>query len=416
MSAAAPTAAPDRIDAPTAARLAVLAGATFVYVTFEVFPVGLIHDIAADLGVGAGRVGLLISGYAVVAAVVTIPTVALAARVSRGTALVVSLLVLVVAELLAASATGFAMMAASRVAAALTHGVLWSLIAPAAAALVPRERVGTATAVVFGGSSLAAIVGSPGTTFVGELIGWRATALLLAAATVAVTLALVWAVRPRPAASAPARGGGPTAPQSQSQAQAEPHGAAGPVDWPAVLALCAVAVVLIVAHFLTYTYFAVVITEITGTSGAVVALLAVFGGAGAVGTYLIGRHNDRGPQRAAAVTMAAFAAGIGLLALACGPAPTVVRCAAAVVAVAAWGGAFAAAGPVFQTGVMRLAGAEADRASSVYVTGFQIGIAGGSALGASLLGHPVAWLPLTSTVLATAVLVTVLIRRPVPGS
>ncbi|MET9448755.1 MFS transporter [Streptomyces cinerochromogenes] len=420
MSAAAPTAAPDRIDAPTAARLAVLAGATFVYVTFEVFPVGLIHDIAADLGVGAGRVGLLISGYAVVAAVVTIPTVALAARVSRGTALVVSLLVLVVAELLAASATGFATMAVSRVAAALTHGVLWSLIAPAAAALVPRERVGTATAVVFGGSSLAAIVGSPGTTFVGELIGWRATALLLAAATVAVTLALVWAVRPRPAAGAPARDGGPAAPQpqpqSKSQSQPPSYGAAGPVDWPAVLALCAVAVVLIVAHFLTYTYFAVVVTEITGTSGAVVALLAVFGGAGAVGTYLIGRHNDRAPQRAAAVTMAAFAAGIGLLALACGPAPTVVRCAAAAVAVAVWGGAFAAAGPVFQTGVMRLAGAEADRASSVYVTGFQIGIAGGSALGASLLGHPVAWLPLTSTVLATAVLVTVLLRRPVPGS
>ncbi|WP_107088836.1 MFS transporter [Streptomyces sp. NRRL B-3648] len=409
MSEAVSAAAPAGIDAPTAARLAVLAGATFVYVTFEVFPVGLIHDIAADLGVGAGRVGLLISGYAVVAAVVTIPTVALAARVSRATALVVSLLVLVVAELLAASATGFAMMAASRVAAALTHGVLWSLIAPAAATLVPRERVGTATAVVFGGSSLAAIVGSPGTTLVGDLIGWRTTALLLAAATVVVTLALVWALRPRPAVSAPAPGGPADAPP-------EPHGAAGPVDWSGVLTLCAVAVVLIVAHFLTYTYFAVVVTEVTGTPGAVIALLAVFGGAGAVGTYLIGRHNDSAAQRAAAVTMAAFTAGTGLLALACGPAPTAVRCAVAVVAVAVWGGAFAAAGPVFQTGVMRLAGADADRASSVYVTGFQIGIAGGSALGAFLLGHPVGWLPLTSTVLAAAVLVTVLALRPVPGS
>ncbi|MFG2556887.1 MFS transporter [Streptomyces sp. NPDC048581] len=423
MSAAVSTAAPARIDAPTAARLAVLAGATFVYVTFELFPVGLIHDIAADLHVGVGRVGLLISGYAVVAAVVTIPTVALAARVSRGTALVVSLVVLVVAELLAAAATGFAMMVVSRVAAALTHGVLWSLVAPAAATLVPRERVGTATAVVFGGASLAAIVGSPGTAFVGEFIGWRATALLLAAATVAVTLVLVWALRPRPTTTAPPhddRAGAPpgTADRPAADRSAGDGSSAdrSGVDWPAVLKLCAVAVVLVVAHFLSYTYFAVIVTEVTGAPAAVVVLLAVFGGAGAVGTYLIGRHLDSAPQRSAVVTMVAFAAGVGLLALAFAPVPTVVRGAVAAVAVAVWGGAFAAAGPVFQTGVMRLAGADADRASSVYVTGFQIGIAGGSALGAMLLGHPVGLLPLVSAVLATAVLVTVLMRRPIPSS
>ncbi|MEW2620833.1 MFS transporter [Streptomyces sp. NPDC048106] len=403
------TAAPTRIDPPTAVRLAVLAAATFVYVTFEVFPVGLIHDIAVDLDVGVGRIGLLISGYAVVAGLVTIPAVALARRVPRGTALVVSLVFLVAAELLAAAATGFAMMAASRVAAALTHGVLWSLVAPAAAGLVPRERVGTATAVVFGGSSLAAIVGSPGTTFVGELLGWRTTSLLLAVATAAVTAALVWALRPRPVPGVPP-GAGPAA------GRPVPGVPPGAVNWPAVLTLCGVAVVLVLAHFLSYTYFALIVTEVTGAPGAVIVLLAVFGGAGAVGTYLVGRHNDRAPRRAAAVTMAAFAAGVGLLALAFVPAPAVVRSAVAVVAVAVWGGAFAAAGPVFQTGVMRLAGVGADRASSVYVTGFQVGIAGGSGLGAALVGQPVGRLPLISAVLALAVLTVVLFRRPVPGS
>lgn len=398
----------ERIDAPTAARLAVLASATFVYVTFEVFPVGLIQDMARSLDVSTGRVGLLISGYALVAAVVTVPTVALASRVSRGTALVVSLLVLVVAELLAAAATSFPMMVVSRVAAALTHGVLWSLIAPAAATLVPRERVGTATAAVFGGSTLAAILGSPGTTFIGELIGWRATALVLAAATVAVTLGLVWALGlrrdPRP----------PTAGEPQEQAAPEP-GRPG-VHWPRVLTLCAVAVVLVTAHFLSYTYFAVLVADLTGTSAAVVVLLAVFGVAGAVGTFLVGRHNDTAPQRTAAVTIAVFAVGIGLLALTSALDGTTTRSAAAAVAVALWGGAFAAAGPVFQTGVMRLAGEDADRASSVYVTGFQIGIAGGSALGAALLGHSSLWLPVASTALVALVLAVVLVRRPVPAA
>ncbi|MGI5428302.1 MFS transporter [Streptomyces sp. CA-179760] len=398
----------ERIDAATAARLAVLACATFVYVTFEVFPVGLITDIARSLDVPTGRVGLLISGYAVVAAVVTVPTVALASRVSRGTALVVSLLVLVAAELLAAAATSFSMMVVSRVAAALTHGVLWSLIAPAAATLVPRSRVGTATAAVFGGSTLAAIAGSPGTTLIGELIGWRATALVLAAATVAVTVGLVWALRPRGDAPRPDTGG--------------PHGTAvteaalPAVHWPRVLTLCAVAVVLITAHFLSYTYFAVLVADITGTSTAVVVLLAVFGLAGAVGTYLAGRNNDSAPQRTAVVTIGVFAAGVALLALSPALGSAAVRGAAAAAAVALWGGAFAAAGPVFQTGVMRLAGKDADRASSVYVTGFQIGIAGGSALGAALLGHSSFWLPVASTALVAAVLLAVLVLRPVPAS
>ncbi|MBF9067498.1 MFS transporter [Streptacidiphilus fuscans] len=394
----------DHIEPGAAARLAVLASATFVYVTFEVFPVGLIQSIAGSLDVSVGRVGLLISGYAVVAAVATVPTVALASWVSRRVALVASLLVLVVAEVLTAVSTNYPTMVASRVAAALTHGVLWSLVAPAAATLVPRQRMGTATAAVFGGATLAAIVGSPGSTLVGELIGWRATALVLAAATVVVSLGLVWALR-TPGRS---RQAAATVPDDRA---VDGQGA----NWPRVVLLCVVAVVLVTAHFLSYTYFAVLVTRVTGTSGAVVGLLVVFGCAGAVGTWMVGRHNDTAPQRTATVTIAVFAAGVGLLALASTlHGGAAVELAAIAAAVALWGGAFAAAGPVFQTGVMRLAGKDADRASSIYVTGFQIGIAGGSALGAALLDRSTVWLPVTSTALVAIVLVAVLAWRPVP--
>lgn len=422
---------PARIDARTVARLTALAAATFVYVTFEVFPVGLIQDIARSLDVTAGRVGLLVSGYAVVAAVVTVPTVALASRVSRGTALLASLTVLIAAELLAAFAGCFPVMVASRVAAALTHGVLWSLVAPAAAGLVPRERVGTATAAVFGGATLAAIVGSPGTTLIGELIGWRATALVLAGATVVVAVALGWALRPgtrgtgplaitgeSPGAALAARPG-PDTGTSPAAGAPEVAGSGaevvpGSMRPRAVLALCGVALVFVTAHFLSYTFFAVLVADIAGTSRAVVALLTVFGLAGAAGTYLVGRHNDSAPRRTATVTTAVFLAGVGLLALGFVPAPTSARMVLAVGSVALWGGAFAAAGPVFQTGIMRLAGDDADRASAVYVTGFQIGIAGGSALGAVLLSTSAVWLPALSTALATAVLLAVLGGR-VPG-
>ncbi|MGJ5756537.1 putative MFS family arabinose efflux permease [Streptomyces puniciscabiei] len=395
---------PARIDARTAGRLAALAAATFVYVTFEVFPVGLLPDIARGLDVPAGRVGLLVGGYAVVAAVVTVPTVALAARVSRGTALLVSLLVLIAAEVLAALAHSYPMMVASRVAAALTHGVLWSLIAPAAAALAPRERAGTATAAVFGGSSLAAIAGSPGTALIGRLIGWRATALLLALVTAVVAAALVWALRGQ-------RGddlADPAAPRQEAAA------AGAGMDRRAVLTLCGVALVLVTAHFISYTYFSVLVSGVTGSSAAVVALLTVFGLAGAVGTFLVGRHNDTAPRRTATVTMAVFVVGVALLLSGFAPLPAAVAVTSAAVGVALWGGAFAAAGPVFQTGIMRVAAAEADRASSVYVTCFQVGIAGGSAAGAGLLGGAAVWLPVVSLGLAGVVLLAVRVLRPVP--
>lgn len=397
------------ISAGAVARLVALAGATFVYVTFEVFPVGLIQDIAAGVDVTAGQVGLLVSGYAIVAALATIPTVALASRVSRRTALVASLLLLVVADVLTVASTTVLMLAASRFIAALTHGVVWSLVAPAAATLVPRERVGTATAVVFGGASLALILGSPGTTLIGGLIGWRATALVLTVATIAVALAVFWALR-TPAASAT------QVDDADGEGAPLPHEAGkrtrGAVNWRAILVLCGISILLVTAHFITYTYFAVIITEIIGEASAVVGFLTLFGVAGAIGTFLIGRFIDHGARRAEVVTMATFAAGPTALALTLLPMPPIVTGVGVFMAVAVWGLAFAATGPVFQTGVMRIAENDADRASSVYVTSVQIGIATGSSLGAAILGHSFAWLPAVSALLALIVLILVITRRP----
>lgn len=81
-----------------------------MYVTFEAFPVDLIQDIAASVYFTTGQIGLLVSGYVVVAAAVTIPTAALASRVSRKTALVASLLLLVVAEVRTATSTTAALL------------------------------------------------------------------------------------------------------------------------------------------------------------------------------------------------------------------------------------------------------------------------------------------------------------------
>ena len=104
------------------------------------------------------------------------------------------------------------------------------------------------------------------------------------------------------------------------------------------------------------------------------------------------------------VTMAGFVVGLGILSILVAPVPAAVTLVGATLAVTTWGMAFAASGPVFQTAVMRAAPADADRASSVYVTGIQVGIAGGSALGSVILGVSAGLVPVVSAGLSLVVL------------
>jgi predicted MFS family arabinose efflux permease len=400
----------DTLGARTLVRLLILACATFISVTFEFLPVGLISEIAHDVHVSQSHVGLLVSGYAVVAALTTIPFVALLSRIQRGTVLIGSLLTLIVAEILTFLATSYPVMGLSRIIAALTHGVLWSLIAPAAASLVPPRKVGAATAIVFSGISMAAIVGSPGATLIGKTIGWRETAVLLAVATTVITIGVAWALDVFPHGRRANATRGITALTQGVSMPSRPVRV--PAGWSAVLTLCLLAVILVIAHFTSYTYIVPIIERVSRSSGAVVGLLTLFGLAGAIGTLLTGRFNDGSPHLTAVVTLSVFLTGCLLLSAGfINTLPIGLRYALVTIAIVSWGGAYAAIGPVFQSGIIRAAIDDQDRASSLYVTGYQIGIASGSGLGAAVLSRSIDWLPCITALLTAAVLGAVLTRR-----
>lgn len=112
-----------------ATQLSVLACAAFIYVTAEILPVGALSAIARNLRVSVVLVGTLLSWYALVAAVTTVPLVRWTAHWPRRRALVVSLVCLTVSQLVSALAPNFAVLAAGRVLCAVTHGLLWAVIA-----------------------------------------------------------------------------------------------------------------------------------------------------------------------------------------------------------------------------------------------------------------------------------------------
>src|SRR6476620_1395780 len=95
-------------------------------------------------------------------------------------ALLALMVLFIVGNALSAVATGYGMLLAGRVVAALAHGAFFGIGSVLAASLVPADRKAGAISVMFGGLTLANVLGVPLGTFVGQQWGWRATFALIA--------------------------------------------------------------------------------------------------------------------------------------------------------------------------------------------------------------------------------------------
>ena len=351
--------------------LAVLAAAAFVYVTAEIMPVGALPAIAADLNVSEAMVGTLLASYALVAALATVPLVRLTATWPRRRTLIFTLVSLTVSQLISALAPTFAVLVLGRVLCALTHGLMWSVIAPIGARLVPATHAARATMAVYVGTGLALVVGSPLTAVLSELWGWRLAVIAItgaaAAVLVAARLTLPLMAAPSPDAAA----------------------AAGSI-WHhhnrKLVTMCVLTLVGVTGHFISYTFIVVIIRDIVGVSGPNLAwLLAAYGVAGLTAMGLLARPGDRNPKSAIAGCLAGLAlvfavlAGLGLAGLSTAPIVLI-----GVVAVVLWGATATAIPPMLQSAAMRHSPEDPDGASGLYVAAFQIGIMAGSLIGGLL--------------------------------
>ena len=77
---------------PAPLQTAVLAGALFVYLTAEMFPIGVLTDMTRDLHTTESGGGLMLTVYALVAGAAILPTVALTRHVDRRAVLVGALI------------------------------------------------------------------------------------------------------------------------------------------------------------------------------------------------------------------------------------------------------------------------------------------------------------------------------------
>lgn len=344
--------------------LAALTVATMWTVTAEMLPSGLLPVMSRDLDVDEASIGALVSVWAITIAVVGIPLVRLTARFPRRTVLVASLAATSLTGLLTAFAPTFPFVASGRILSAAAHGLFWSLLVAFIASAVPPERLGGALALVLAGPSIAGLLGLPAAAALANVVGWRpvaaALALLLAATTV-----WIWLVLPRVAASdaVPARS------------------ASAPAVGGVVLLGVAGALVLI-GHYAVFTYVTVLATGHGDLDAAAVpALLLVSGVAGTAGVGISGVVLTRWPRAGLAASAVLATIGVAVVATAAGDP------AAFTVGVAVWGFAIGLFPPLLQARGLRVASPPArSLAGSIIITVFNLGIAGGAAIGGVLYG------------------------------
>ena len=154
---------------------------TFAIGTTEFAVVGLLPDIAESLGVSISQTGLLVSVYALGVAVGGPAVVAITTSQSRKRTLLQLCAIFVVAHALAALAPDYGLLMGARVLAAVSHASFLGIAAIVAAASVPSERSARAVSLVWLGFSAASLVGVPGATAIGHVLGWRAAFWMLAA-------------------------------------------------------------------------------------------------------------------------------------------------------------------------------------------------------------------------------------------
>ncbi|HYJ57247.1 MAG TPA: MFS transporter [Mycobacterium sp.] len=336
-----------------------LALASCLAVTTEMLPVGLLPDIGAAFAVPDSVTGLLVGLYAVMVAVLAVPLTVVTSRIARKPLLLTTLAGYALSNTLVAAAPIFAVMAVGRTVGGVTHALFFSLVIGYAPRLVTRKHVGRALALAGSGASAGFVVGVPLLTSLGTAAGWRVPFTVLAVLSV-LTFALVAILLPQV-------NPGPAS-----------HGPEGGARGQLVAVLTSNMLVFL-GHFTVYTFISVLLLA-SGISPALIGpVLLACGACGLLGLWYAGRGLDRNPRRTAVVVLAV---ALGAVVLLGGTWPTLV---AVLIATAVWSTAFGGVPSIYQTCAVRTHAVPPERAGAWINATANVGIAGGSAVGAGLL-------------------------------
>ncbi|MGG0237262.1 MFS transporter [Bacillus rhizoplanae] len=263
--------------------LLALAVSAFAIGTTEFISVGLLPLIAQDLNVTVTTAGLTVSLYALGVTFGAPVLTSLTSSMSRKSLLLWIMIVFIVGNSIAASATSISLLLVARVVSAFSHGVFMSIGSTIAADLVPENRRASAIAIMFTGLTVATITGVPIGTFIGQQFGWRASFVVI------VVVGIIAFIANSILIPSNLRKGNRTTFRDQITL----------ITNGRLLLLFIITALGYGGTFVVFTYLSPLLQEITGfKAGAVTIILLIYGVAIAIGNVIGGKVANRNPIRA----------------------------------------------------------------------------------------------------------------------
>ena len=367
--------------------VASIAIGAFALVTTEFLPVGLLPQIARDIGITDGQAGLMVSVPGLLAAIAAPSTIALAGRFDRRHVLWLMLGLLVISNVLVAAAVNYPMLLAGRMLLGIGVGGFWTVGVSLGPRLRGEGEGPRATAVIFSGVSLGTVAGVPAGALLGNLMGWRSAFVASALIAALVVLALVILLPRIP-------------PQPGSGLKAIPLVLSRRASRVGLLAT----LLIFLGQFAAYTYIAPFLNQISHIEAAgLSAVLLGYGVAGFFGNMFGGWAAARDRHLALLGTVALLGGAILLL---IGLGANVWAASGAVVA---WGFAFGMLPIALQVFLFSSAPDHMESIAALFVSIAQIAIGAGALVGgvfADGFGIPAAlWLGAAAALATGALLV-----------
>lgn len=260
--------------------LLALAASAFAIGTTEFISVGLLPLISRDFNVPVTTAGLTVTLYALGVTFGAPVLTSITSSMARKTLLLWIMIIFIIGNSLAASASSIGVLLTARVISAFSHGVFMSIGSTIAADLVPENRRASAISIMFSGLTVATVTGVPFGTFIGQHFGWRMAFILI------IIVGIIALIANSILVPSDLRQGTRTSVRDQLKL----------VKNGRLLLLFIITALGYGGTFVVFTYLSPILQDITGfKEGTVAVILLVYGIAIAIGNMIGGKLSNHNP-------------------------------------------------------------------------------------------------------------------------